>query len=100
MGKSSAVAAVLVVISALIMIAILVRSCCNLCRRFLDKRYRPAPMGRTLMLWSIATFMAIWSLRYAVGLKTIYDGGYDLNKVEEIGNSFVHALQSFSMDED
>lgn len=100
MGKSSAVAAVLVVISALIMIAILVRSCCNLCRRFLDKRYRPAPMGRTLMLWSIATFMAIWSLRYAVGLKMIYDGGYDLNKVEEIGNSFVHALQSFSMDED
>lgn len=101
MGKTStAVAAVLVGISVLIMFLILLRFCVNLCRRFFDKRYRPAPLGRELMLWSIAVFLAIWSLRYAVGLKMICNGGYDLNKVEEIGNSFVHALQSFSMDED
>ena len=48
--------------------------------------------------------ISLWSFRYIVGyyvtLKTVEAGGLSLTAWEEIFNSFLHALQTFSMDED
>lgn len=47
--------------------------------------------------------LSVWSLRYAVGYYAIVCApaeGVALTRVEELFNSFVHALQTFSMDED
>lgn len=46
---------------------------------------------------------SVWALRYAVGLYGIVGGAAEpneLNRFEEIFNSIVHALQTFSMDEE
>lgn len=56
---------------------------------------------KNLMLMMLPVFFAsVWVLRYAVGLYNIYDGNNPLNAWEESANSFLHALQTFSMDED
>ncbi len=58
----------------------------------------------SLLKISITTLGAIWMLRYAVGyfmnISELESGKTALTTFEEIWNSLVHALQSFSMDED
>ncbi len=66
-------------------------------------------ISRTLA-FSAWLLSSVWCLRYAVGYFAIKFPGFsdlfgdlpfgDLNAVEEIFNSVVHALQTFSMDED
>lgn len=56
-----------------------------------------------MILFSGALIGSIWCLRYAVGCYTILSaeaGEVTLSWWEEIFNSLVHALQTFSMDED
>ncbi|MBQ4111463.1 MAG: hypothetical protein IJD38_01570 [Clostridia bacterium] len=65
----------------------------------------PAAADRSGMNFGIAmTFiLSIWCLRYAVGFYTILsvkDGQPTLTAAEEILNSLLHTLQTFSMDED
>lgn len=57
-------------------------------------------MGRVLAL-SACLITSVWCLRYAVGYyAAITSPDAELTWAEEIFNSIVHALQSFSMDED
>lgn len=65
-------------------------------------KQKRSPVSR--MLWlSLCLIASVWSLRYAVGL---YNGIVESNPDElltwweEFFNSFVHALQTFSMDEE
>lgn len=58
-------------------------------RLFLEKK---------LLVFSGLLIGAIWSLRLAVGIYNV--PGEGLTYGEEILNSFIHALQTFSMDED
>lgn len=56
-----------------------------------------------MLLFSGFLIIAVWCLRYAVGLYTALsttDKVSTLNWGEEIFNSLLHALQTFSMDED
>lgn len=46
---------------------------------------------------------AVWCLRYAVGMACVLDpeeASSTLNWLEEVGNSILHTLQTFSMDEE
>ena len=52
-----------------------------------------------LLVWSGVLLLAIWFLRFAVGLFLGMDTS-DLTPMELALDSFVHALQSFSLDED
>lgn len=61
--------------------------------------------GLNYILKAMLCFLiSLWSFRYIVGyyvtLKTVEAGGLSLTAWEEIFNSFLHALQTFSMDED
>lgn len=56
-------------------------------------------------LWtaSLCLLVSVWALRFAVGCYGTWAGAgaaSGLNRAEEFFNSFVHALQTFSMDED
>ncbi len=54
-----------------------------------------------MLVYSICYLVAVWALRYAVGLyhlSTICD--HNMTKFEEFCGSIVHALQTFSMDAD
>lgn len=54
-----------------------------------------------IMIFSAGLLASVWCLRYAVGYYTIIESAENnLKWWEEIFNSFVHALQTFSMDED
>lgn len=67
-------------------------------------RLKKAPRGRTglsnVMFFSVFLLFSVWCLRYAVGFYGIICEGGELTVWEEIFNSFVHAFQTFSMDED
>lgn len=52
---------------------------------------------KRIVIFTGLLFCATWCIRYAVGLSGLIAEG--LSRPEEIFNSFVHALQSFSMDE-
>ncbi len=68
-----------------------------------ERECRQAPLISTnkfILLVSAILLASIWFLRYAVGLYRVKNGCDGLNFVEELFNSLVHALQSFSMDED
>lgn len=56
-----------------------------------------------LLLASIFLIGAVWSLRFAVGYYSVFnppEGSIPLSPLEEVFNSFVHTLQTFSLDED
>ena len=54
-----------------------------------------------IMIFSAGLLASVWCLRYAVGYHSIITSAENnLKWWEEIFNSFVHALQTFSMDED
>ena len=56
-----------------------------------------------ILTFSLCLMCAVWCLRYAVGYSMIINPeteGFTLTWLEEIFNSMVHALQTFSMDED
>ena len=56
---------------------------------------------KRLLFLTMLFFAAVWCVRYPVGASgIIYENGERLTKCEEIANSVIHALQSFSMDED
>ncbi len=54
----------------------------------------------SLLIKTIPIMLSICILRYTVGYYQIVTDKSSLNYFEEIANSFVHALQTFSMDED
>ena len=63
------------------------------------------PQVKDNQLWkySLCLLGAVWCLRFAVGYYAIFDPFNEEETLfvwEEIFNSFVHALQTFSMDED
>lgn len=62
---------------------------------------RRAPRSRFLV-WSAALVFSVWCLRFAVGYYSIcaVEGGTGLYWWEELMNSLIHALQTFSLDED
>ena len=81
-----------------------------LCGLGIYKFTRKSPVSKqkrsavSRMLWlSLCLIAAVWSLRYAVGL---YKGVVETDPTkmltwwEELFNSFMHALQTFSMDEE
>ncbi len=84
------------------------------CFRRLLKKLARKPSNRLgiskTLAFSAWLLGSVWCLRYAVGYFAIKFPGFselfedlpfgDLNAVEEIFNSVVHALQTFSMDED
>ena len=69
--------------------------------RFCPDHVKRSAVGRVLA-FSAGLLCAVWCLRYAVGYFAIVTGVQEqlLTKAEEIFNSAVHALQTFSMDED
>ncbi|MBR5460727.1 MAG: hypothetical protein IKV53_07625 [Clostridia bacterium] len=68
-------------------------------RYFYIRREGKKPKN-TLLIMLPVFFLSVWTLRYAVGLYNIYIKDNELNASEEIANSFLHALQTFSMDEE
>lgn len=56
--------------------------------------------NKKLVIFSAFLIGAIWCLRYAVEYYSIRSGASELTPPEELFNSMVHALQTFSMDED
>ena len=77
---------------------------CKLIKRFiLKKPSKPFHFGQKLIVISGVLIGAIWCLRYAVGYYTTVVSeipSQELTWIEEIFNSMIHALQTFSMDED
>lgn len=58
------------------------------------------PLNRLLVTFSLFLLPAVWLLRLSVGLYQIGRSGLDLSWFEALSDSLVHALQTFSMDED
>lgn len=72
------------------------------CSRSFLKQYNRLGLGKVLV-FSVCLCISIFCLRYAVGYYAIIsaeDSVGQLTFFEEIFNSFVHSLQTFSMDED
>ena len=64
---------------------------------------KPKSAVSSILLFSACFITSVWCLRYAVGFFSIIsagDGVITLTWWEEIFNSMIHALQTFSMDED
>lgn len=57
-------------------------------------------MGKTLLRVSVYALLSVFLLRYSVGLYKAFTTSYELSWWEEISNSIIHALQTFSMDEE
>ena len=54
-----------------------------------------------MLVYSICFLVAVWALRYAVGLYHLTEtNNHNLTRFEEFCGSIVHALQTFSMDAD
>lgn len=75
-------------------------------RRMVEKpscgTYKKSTVSR-MLVFSACLITSVWCLRYAVGYFSIISadsGAFTLTWWEEIFNSMVHALQTFSMDED
>lgn len=66
--------------------------------RIISRSGKPEPTTRRLMKISLLLIVSVWALRFSVGLYSVQKTG--LTPLEELFNSFVHALQTFSMDED
>jgi len=60
----------------------------------------PKEFKNYLMIFSAFLIASIWCLRFAVGYYQIKDSINTLTPFEEFFNSIIHALQTFSMDED
>ena len=60
----------------------------------------PTGFNRKLIVFSAFLIASIWSLRFAVGYYQIITSNNVLTPFEEIFNSLIHTLQTFSMDED
>lgn len=97
---------VIITLLCLSVAAVIVPSMIYFARKLVEKpaygTYKKTTVSRTL-LFSGCLIAAVWCLRYAVGYFSIVSA--DNNTVtltwwEEIFNSLVHALQTFSMDED
>ena len=57
------------------------------------------PFRVKLLTMTFLLLMAVWTLRFAVGYYSILEMGDGLSPLEEVFNSFLHALQTFSLDE-
>ncbi len=86
--------------------AVIVPSVIYFARKLVEKpaygTYKKTTVSR-MLLFSGCLIAAVWCLRYAVGYFSIVsadDNSVTLTWWEEIFNSLVHALQTFSMDED
>ena len=92
----STLASVVIVI-AMLLVAIFVIAY----RKIAGKTYRKtSDMGLGLLFYSALLLLSIFFLRFAVGCYQIGIKANSLGVWEELFNSAVHALQTFSMDED
>lgn len=91
------------VLSVLVILVPLLCQFARFARRMITGRRarRRAPRSRFLV-WSAALVLSVWCLRFAVGYYSIcaVEGGTGLYWWEELMNSLIHALQTFSLDED
>lgn len=68
---------------------------------FTDMKKTGKSIKEKLVYPSFFIILAIWLIRYAVGLNgSIYSDAASMNWIERFFDSLVHALQTFSMDED
>ena len=91
------------VLSVLVILVPLLCQFARFARRMITGRRarRREPRSRFLV-WSAALVLSVWCLRFAVGYYSIcaVEGGTGLYWWEELMNSLIHALQTFSLDED
>ena len=97
---------VIITLLCLSVAAVIVPSMIYFARNLVGKpaygTYKKTTVSR-MLLFSGCLIAAVWCLRYAVGYFSIVsadDNTVTLTWWEEIFNSLVHALQTFSMDED
>lgn len=97
---------VIITLLCLSVAAVIVPSVIYFARKLVEKpaygTYKKTTVSR-MLLFSGCLIAAVWCLRYAVGYFSIVsadDNTVTLTWWEEIFNSLVHALQTFSMDED
>ena len=97
---------VIITLLCLSVAAVIVPSMIYFARKLVEKptygTYKKTTVSR-MLLFSGCLIAAVWCLRYAVGYFSIVsadDNTVTLTWWEEIFNSLVHALQTFSMDED
>lgn len=102
-GEQRAWLILCLVLSVLAILLPLLRQFVRFARRMITGRRarRRAPRSRFLV-WSAALVFSVWCLRFAVGYYSIcaVEGGTGLYWWEELMNSLIHALQTFSLDED
>ncbi|HIX47219.1 MAG TPA: hypothetical protein H9737_05985 [Candidatus Borkfalkia faecigallinarum] len=102
-GEQRAWLILCLVLSVLAILLPLLRQFARFARRMITGRRarRRAPRSRFLV-WSAALVLSVWCLRFAVGYYSIcaVEGGTGLYWWEELMNSLIHALQTFSLDED
>ena len=97
---------VIITLLCLSVAAVIVPSMIYFARKLVEKppygTYKKTTVSR-MLLFSGCLIAAVWCLRYAAGYFSIVsadDNTVTLTWWEEIFNSLVHALQTFSMDED
>lgn len=97
---------IIITLLCLSVAAVIVPSMIYFVRKLVEKpaygTYKKTTVSR-MLLFSGCLIAAVWCLRYAVGYFSIVsadDKTVTLTWWEEIFNSLVHALQTFSMDED
>ena len=97
---------VIITLLCLSVAAVIVPSTIYIVRKLIEEpacgTYKQTTASR-MLLFSGCLMAAVWCLRYAVGYFSIVsadDKSVTLTWWEEIFNSLVHALQTFSMDED
>lgn len=102
-GEQRAWLILCLVLSVLAILLPLLRQFARFARRMITGRRarRRAPRSRFLV-WSAALVLSVWCLRFAVGYYSIcaVEGGTGLYWWEELMSSLIHALQTFSLDED
>ena len=92
---------VLVCISVVIFLIPAIVFCAHRMMKSSDEAYIKNHVSH-MLVFSVCLISSVWCLRYAVGCYEIFtaEGTSALTWWEEIFNSIVHALQTFSLDED
>lgn len=93
----------LLIASVVILIGTAVYFCVSAILEKKNDKYRSSFGISKMLLFSACLLCSVWCLRYAVGYYSIITAPADngsLTCIEEIFNSVLHALQTFSTDED
>ena len=101
-GEQRAWLILCLVLSVLVILLPLLCQFARFARRMITGRARRRAPRPRFLVWSAALVLSVWFLRFAVGYYSIcaVEGGTGLYWWEELMNSLIHALQTFSLDED